>query len=68
MAHSDTKVKINDDTEPPCYRPFQKANTSHSCLPGIHSRQGRCQASTQNMKQKEKQPFVWIILWFIYFT
>jgi len=36
-----------------------KKQTHHiHVYPGIHSRQGRCQASTQNIKQKEKQPFV----------
>ena len=69
MAHSDTKVKIYYDIEPPCYRPFQKANTSHSCLPRDTLKAGALPGFNPKYQTKRKTTFCLNnIMWFIYFT
>jgi len=69
MAHSDTKVKINDDIEPPCYRPFQIANTSHSCLPRDTLKARVLSGFNAKYQTKRKITFCLNnIMWFIYFT
>jgi len=69
MAHSDTKVKINDDTEPPCYRPFQIANTSHSYSPRDTLKAGALPGFNPKYQTKRKTTFCLNnVMWFIYFT
>jgi hypothetical protein len=69
MAHSDTKVKINDDIETPCYRKFQIANTSHSCLPKDTLKAEALPGFNPKYQTKRKTTFCLNnIMWFIYFT
>jgi hypothetical protein len=67
MAHSDTKMKINDDIEPPYYKPFQIANTSHS--PRDTLKAGALPGFSPKYQTKSKTTFCLnTIMWFIYFT
>jgi hypothetical protein len=69
MAHSDTKVKINDDREPLCYRPLQIADTSHSCLPRHTLKAGVLPGFNPKYQTKRKTILCLNnIIWFNYFT